>query len=426
MGNKDNSTNIPIRTVSSQKYADLEIKQFSPTYETSTIQENEGKGGRSTTRKQVTSTTIPSTTKMTPELLNPQSTKTFQAKTLKRKNLKKLQLENNIHADDGDTEIISSNDLVHSFQNLELGLEYQLSISHDDLLTLKLLGSGNSGSVSKVLHIPSKKTMARKVIHVETKKTVLTQIVRELRIMYECNSPYIINFYGAFLHEGDVTICMEYVDCGSLDRVLKLVGPFEEFILAHVAFSTLCGLNYLYDSHKIIHRDIKPSNVLLNSKGGVKLCDFGVSRELINSIAQTFVGTSTYMSPERIQGGKYSVKGDVWSLGLMLIELATGKFPFGDNSSMGPDSILDLLQRVVNEKPPSLDPEKFSSQLCDFVNLCLKKESERPNPIELIRHPFLKDCKQENTKAKVKRWATNVRRILKGKDMGNKVRNTKQ
>src|SRR5262249_34370516 len=122
----------------------------------------------------------------------------------------------------------------------------------------------------------------------------------------------------------------------------------------------------------------------------IKLCDFGVSGEAINSVAETFVGTSTYMAPERIQGGKYTVKSDVWSFGLTMMELALGHFPFGSTdevdkraSHMG---ILDLLQQIVNEPAPSLPvggnvSENFSS----FCDKCvLKKPAERLSPKELL------------------------------------------
>ncbi|OWB54608.1 hypothetical protein B5S28_g458 [[Candida] boidinii] len=380
----------------------------------------------------------------------------------------------------------STDELIENIRNLELGLEYQIPIKADELVTLKKLGSGNSGSVSKVLHLPTQKTMARKIIHLETKEVIQSQIIRELRIMHECDSPFITGFYGSFLHEGDVVICMEYIDCGSLDKVFRLTGSFPEFILKHAAFSVLSGLNYLYDNHRIIHRDIKPSNILLDSKGNIKLCDFGVSRELISSMADTFVGTSTYMSPERIQGGVYSVKGDVWSLGLVLYELASGKFAFGgggqiasacknvhddkdtntittlntlntttstntsnststaeldsnqvnggsggngnsgvgkNQSSRGPDSILDLLQSIVNEKPPTLKTKDgFTPELCDFVDLCLRKEKDRPDPHTLMKHKFLADFVEADGnkitskyRSHIKKWAKNVRRVQKGK-----------
>merc|ERR1712061_112739 len=77
-----------------------------------------------------------------------------------------------------------------------------------------------------------------------------------------------------------------------------------------------------------MHRDIKPSNILVNSKGQVKLWDFGVSAYLIDSIARSFVGTRSYMGPERLTGEpEYTIKSDIWSLGITLIELAIGIYP---------------------------------------------------------------------------------------------------
>ncbi|ODQ60414.1 hypothetical protein WICANDRAFT_16720, partial [Wickerhamomyces anomalus NRRL Y-366-8] len=266
----------------------------------------------------------------------------------------------------------------------------QYNLKQSDLLTLKTLGEGQSGTVTKSLHIPTNKTMAKKQILFEKNFKVQNQILRELKILNDVKNPYIIEFYGAIfidrIRSNGVLICMEYMDCRSLDHILKKLGFLKEIYSSKITFAILQGLNYLYAKHKIIHRDIKPSNVLLNSKGEVKICDFGVSRELNNnSIADTFVGTSTYMSPERIQGDVYSIKGDVWSLGLMLIELSTGEFPFGKKDT--PNGILDLLQRIVNEEPPSLPRSKYSKELCDFVDLCLKKQNERPTPLELLNMP---------------------------------------
>jgi mitogen-activated protein kinase kinase len=140
-----------------------------------------------------------------------------------------------------------------------------------------------------------------------------------------------------------------------------------------------------------MHRDIKPSNILVNSRGGIKLCDFGVSGELVNSIADTFVGTSTYMAPERIQGEKYTVKSDVWSFGLSIMELAIGKFPFAASEQLSdgecaPAGILDLLQQIVHEPAPKLPKsDAFPSILDDMIQKCLYKEPERrPTPQELF------------------------------------------
>ncbi len=164
-------------------------------------------------------------------------------------------------------------------------------------------------------------------------------------------------------------------------------------VLGKITEAILSGLNYLYDVHRIMHRDIKPSNVLVNSKGMIKLCDFGVSGELVNSIADTFVGTSTYMAPERIQGAKYSIKSDVWSVGLTVMELAIGRFPFdssdaaaGDRASAGPMGILDLLQQIVHEPAPRLpESDAFPPILDDMIQKCLlKSPNDRPTPRQLF------------------------------------------
>lgn len=162
-------------------------------------------------------------------------------------------------------------------------------------------------------------------------------------------------------------------------------------MLGKITESILGGLVYLYETHRIMHRDIKPSNVLVNSRGNIKLCDFGVATETVNSIANTFVGTSFYMAPERIQGGAYTVRSDVWSVGLTVMELAIGRFPFtygdsGDDRAAGPMGILDLLQQIVHEPAPKLPKsDAFPRILEDFVAKCLlKKPEERPTPRQLF------------------------------------------
>jgi hypothetical protein len=134
------------------------------------------------------------------------------------------------------------------------------------------------------------------IIRVEANNNVRKQILRELQIMHKCKSPYIVSFHGAFLNEGDISICMEFMDCGALDSIYRHLGPFPEVVAAKASYAVLRGLTYLYEEMRIIHRDIKPSNILINRAGDVKIADFGVSGQLVNSMANTFVGTSAYMS----------------------------------------------------------------------------------------------------------------------------------
>ncbi|KAN0063346.1 MAP kinase kinase (MEK) [Thecaphora frezii] len=332
--------------------------------------------------------------------------------------------------------------LSEQLANLELGIEYKLDLKNEDLTTLSELGAGNSGTVTKVLHEKSGTVMAKKVVFIDAKPTVRKQILRELQILHECNSKYIVSFYGAYLNEPHICMCMEFMDKGSLDAIYKKYGPISAEICGKIAVVVVHGLTYLYDVHRIIHRDVKPSNILVNGMGQIKICDFGVSGELINSIADTFVGTSTYMSPERIQGDQYSVKSDVWSLGVSVIELALGRFPFADGDGDSDDeddlpadlagtlsptrpnphlasrpdakdkakrrksragvslegssvqmSILDLLQHIVNEPPPKLPEGKFPKEMEDFINLCLVKDpAKRPTPKDLTQHKYVMDA----------------------------------
>ncbi|RPA98587.1 kinase-like protein [Choiromyces venosus 120613-1] len=342
----------------------------------------------------------------------------FKAKSLKRKNVKGLKLggggapaaapsipDTQAPGGNGSRYYAHNDQLSDQLSTLEIGVEFKLDLRAEDLKVVNELGAGNGGTVSKVIHAPTKALMAKKVIHIDAKPSVRKQIVRELHIMQECHSPYIVSFYGAFLNEGDVVMCMEYMDCGSLDSIAKKIGPIRIDVLGKISEAVVEGLNYLYNVHRILHRDVKPSNILVNSRGSIKLCDFGVSGELINSIADTFVGTSTYMSPERIKGAKYSVKSDVWSLGLTLLELAIGRFPFdadgtsaGTRASAGPMGILDLLQKIVNEPAPKLPKNKaFPPSLEKMIEHCLIKDPEqRPSPQELLEESFMRAAKQTN------------------------------
>ncbi|KAF3479870.1 uncharacterized protein GIQ15_06846 [Arthroderma uncinatum] len=308
----------------------------------------------------------------------------FKARSLKRKNVKGLALNSassktGLKPSEGDSQIPGAigNTDANRTDTLEIGLEFKLDLRSEDLVVLKELGAGNGGTVSKVMHASTKVVMARKIIRVDAKENVRKQILRELQVGHDCNSAQIVTFYGAFQNEArDIVLCMEYMDCG----------------------------------------DIKPSNVLVNSRGSIKLCDFGVATETVNSIADTFVGTSTYMAPERIQGGAYSVRSDVWSAGLTVMELAVGRFPFdasdtsaGDRASAGPMGILDLLQQIVHEPAPKLPKsDAFPKILDDFIAKCLlKKPEERPTPRQLYDHDaFILAAKR--TPVNLREWAISM------------------
>ncbi|XP_025078135.1 dual specificity mitogen-activated protein kinase kinase 1-like isoform X2 [Pomacea canaliculata] len=320
----------------------------------------------------------------------------------------------------------------------------------EDFEKLGELGAGNGGVVTKVLHKPTGLIMARKLIHLEIKPAVRNQIIRELKVLHECNSPDIVGYYGAFYSDGEISICMEYMDGGSLDLILKKAGRIPEPVLGVINISVLKGLSYLREKHQIIHRDVKPSNILVNSRGEIKICDFGVSGQLIDSMANSFVGTRSYMAPERLQGTHYSVQSDIWSLGLSMVEMAIGRYPvpppdakdlasiFGENvmeehmeaartgkplkvprnsfvcppgaDGPRPMAIFELLDYIVNEPPPTLPKGRFSDEFVDFVDRCLKKNpSDRADLQSLMNHPFVK--KYENSDIDIGNWVCRVMNI---------------
>lgn len=243
------------------------------------------------------------------------------------------------------------------------------NISLDEVDTLDELGKGNYGTVYKVRHsrprmrrpglglagnkapthtqtgMPAEAPagggsgviMAMKEIRLELDNAKFAAIIMELDILHRCASPFIVDFYGAFFQEGAVYICMQFMDGGSIDKLYA--DGIPENVLRKIAYATTMGLKSLKDDYNIIHRDVKPTNILVNTKGQIKICDFGVSGKLVASIAKTNIGCQSYMAPERIssggvaqaganQGGTYSVQSDIWSLGLTIIECALGQYPY--------------------------------------------------------------------------------------------------
>lgn len=203
------------------------------------------------------------------------------------------------------------------------------------------------------------------IITADPNPDIKRQIFRELSFNKSCESDYICRYYGAFQDDSKTTIhiVMEYCEGGSLDavykEVAKLGGRTGEKVLGKVSEGVLKGLTYLHQ-HRIIHRDIKPSNILLNRKGMVKLCDFGVSGEFgTKGDANTFIGTSYYMAPERITGQSYTTTSDVWSLGVTLLEVAQHRFPFpADGTEAQPRAgLIDLITFIVRGPIPKLKDE---------------------------------------------------------------------
>uniref|UniRef100_A0A1I8MEW5 mitogen-activated protein kinase kinase n=1 Tax=Musca domestica TaxID=7370 RepID=A0A1I8MEW5_MUSDO len=278
-----------------------------------------------------------------------------------------------------------------------------------DLEHLGDLGNGTSGNVVKMRHKQSGTIIAvkqmRRTSNIEENKRILMDLDVVLK-SHDC--PYIVQCFGCFITDADVWICMELMSM-CFDKLLKLSKkPVPEPILGKVTVATVKALSYLKDTHGVIHRDVKPSNILIDERGNIKLCDFGISGRLVDSKAATrSAGCAAYMAPERIDPKKikYDIRADVWSLGITLVELAIARSPYE-----GCKTDFEVLTKVLDSAPPTLPEDEhfhFSDEFHSFVKKCLKKDHlQRPKYPELLVQPFI--IYYENAEVDIPKWFKSV------------------
>lgn len=283
------------------------------------------------------------------------------------------------------------------------------------LIILCKLGSGASSAVYKALDITDMRLVALKTIQVN-EKDKRVQMVREVSALFQLlreNSRressqyrnfkkperYIVDFYDAFSNPEDGVVCLmiEYMDGGSLQDIVDQGGCDDEISLANIAVQALKGLSFLHSCSQI-HRDLKPGNFLISHRGEVKVADLGIMKQLPAKVpgklqkTNTFVGTATYMSPERIDGKDYSFPADVWAFGLSMATIALGRLPIDTRGGYW-----TILHGIRDEPSPSLPADRFSPEFCDFINSCLKKNpDERASCKELLKHDFLRKAQPED------------------------------
>jgi len=261
---------------------------------------------------------------------------------------------------------------------------------------LTQLGEGSYGSVWKAMDKRDRSIVAIKIITVENETASLR---KEVDILRKCNSPYIVNYFGAYRKDNEVWIVMEYCGSGSCADLMSICErTLSETEVACILRETLQGLAYLHQL-KLIHRDVKAGNILLNHKGQAKLADFGVSAQLAATISKrcTVIGTPYWMAPEVLRENQYDVSADIWSLGITTIEMLAGIPPL---SNVHPMRAIFL---IPNHKPPTMpNPEKFTPDANDFISCCLKKDPcKRSKASDLLNHPWIKNAPPRNTLQKM-------------------------
>ncbi|KAK5113276.1 hypothetical protein LTR62_003613 [Meristemomyces frigidus] len=275
------------------------------------------------------------------------------------------------------------------------------------------IGQGASGGVYTAYEVGTNKCVAIKQMNLEQqpKKDL---IINEIMVMRDSRHKNIVNFMDSFLIRGDLWVIMEYMEGGSLTDVVTF-NMMSEGQISAVCRETLHGLQFLH-SKGVIHRDIKSDNILLSLDGNIKLTDFGFCAQINESHMKrtTMVGTPYWMAPEVVTRKEYGRKIDIWSLGIMAIEMIEGEPPYLTES---PLRALYLI--ATNGTPTIKEEHNLSPVFKDFLQFALKVDPEkRASAHDLLKHAFIQTAEPLATLSPLVR-AARVARAEERRNKGN-------
>jgi len=256
-----------------------------------------------------------------------------------------------------------------------------------NLDTFVKIGEGSTGVVCIAIEKNSGRQVAVKKMDLRRQQR-RELLFNEVVIMRDYHHPNIVEMYDSFLVGDELWVVMEYLEGGALTDIVTHARMDEEQI-ATVCLQCLQALAFLH-SQGVIHRDIKSDSILLAADGRVKLSDFGFCAQVSQELPKrkSLVGTPYWMSPEVISRLPYGPEVDIWSLGIMVIEMVDGEPPFFNEPP------LQAMRRIRDMPPPKLrNATKVSARLQGFLDRMLVRDpAQRATAFELLHHPFLRQA----------------------------------
>jgi eukaryotic-like serine/threonine-protein kinase len=252
-------------------------------------------------------------------------------------------------------------------------MNLQIGSTIGDYQIVGILGAGGMGKVYKVRNVISDRVEAMKVLlpDLVAQAELADRFLREIKVQASLEHPNISALHTAVRVDNQLLMLMEFVDGVTLEQRLR-DGPIPVAQAVDYASQALLALEFAHE-HGIIHRDIKPANMMLTPAGVVKLMDFGIAKAATDqrlTVTGTTMGSLYYMSPEQIQGANIDARADLYSLGVSLYELATGRRPFDGESQF---AIMSAHLEKAPISPVAIDP-KLPQALNDAILMSVAKD----------------------------------------------------
>ena len=244
-----------------------------------------------------------------------------------------------------------------------------------DYEILGVLGAGGMGKVYKVRNTISDRIEAMKVLlaNLAAQKELADRFLREIKLLASLDHPNIAKLNTALTLDNQLVMMMEYVDGATLASRL-LGGPIAPADAANYSDQVLSALAYAHKL-KVIHRDVKPANMMLTSQGVVKLMDFGIARpndEAGMTSTGATLGSMNYMSPEQVRCEPVDQRSDLYSMGVSLYEMVTGKLPFRGHSNY---SVMSAHLEETPKPPIAVRPD-LPKGLSDIILMAMAKNPQ--------------------------------------------------